>query len=357
MAISSERIEAQSEVLKSLIPTVVKDSLHLFLPPDDPRKWQPSDFFPDVSRDGVTAWQDGCAMIREQAQTLSRPLRVVVAGNGITEAGLSLFSALLARLPGMPDSTGIDDNPLAIARRWWVGDENRHHEGTYTYASLSGIYNMAAIDRTIHVFHRNGVDTGAGLDIYKNLFFVVKQEGDTMTAHQRSGLLSRDQQYEAGIGGKPVLYYLLMAIAGEEGSHHVFYRNIFGAVIEKDPEGAIIAIRDMQKVGTIMPGKYMGDINGVNSTRSSTLFEKYAKAGNRLNILTLMDDVRLDEELFRRWRIADLKVSGESAVAQEQIFRRHAIRINYAHQLEEKKAQQNAEEGDPDVSDFAWLIP
>ena len=354
MAISAERIEAHAEVFKSLIPTVIKDNLSLFLHPDDPRKWQPSDLFPDVARDGVSVWQDRCAEIRQQAQTMSKSLRVVIAGNGITEAGLSLFSAAYARIRGLEDITGIDDNPWAQSRRWWLGDENRHHEGTYTYASLSGIYDMRAIDRTIHIFHRNGFDNKAGLDPYTNLFFVVNQESDTFLAHQRSALMSRDQQEAAGVRGESIAFKLLMGIASEEAVHAVFFGKIFGGVVEHDPAGAIIAIRDMVKIGTIMPGEYMGALDGTDQIRSSTLFKKYARVASRLGILTLLDDVEHTAQALNRWEIADLKVSGEAAQAQEDIFRLQERRKKSAQQLEEKKIKQNTEE-EMDVSDFDWL--
>ena len=357
MSFSVDRIEAHAEVFRGLIPTVIKDNLPLFLPPDDPRKWKPSDILPDVGRDGVSGWQDKCAIIRNQAQTLSKPLRVVQAGNMVTEKGLALFAAAIASIRGIEDTTGIDDNPLAQGRRRWYGDEDRHGTVTYGYANLSGIYNMAALDRSIHIFHINGFDNEADLDIYTNLFFVVKQEKKTEIAHRRTGTMGRDQQIAAGVEGESVLYKMDMAMARDEAPHFTYYRNIFEGVIEHDPEGAVIAIRDMLKIGTIMPARYMGDFYSNDERRSTTLFDRYAEVTSRLGILTLVDDSDQDEELLKRWNIANLRLSGESAEAQEEIFKLHKRQARYARILEDKRRTLNEKEGEPDVSDFSWLLP
>jgi len=347
------RIAAHAEVVKSLEFTVFKDNLHLLSDANDPKIWQPSDLLPDVGRDGVSGARDKEEIIRQQAQTMSRSLRVVAAGNTITEIATATYAYYLGSLPGVRETSGISSNPIAMSKRLWFAQENRHGIVTRDWTKTSGVYDMHAIDLSAHHLMVNGFDNRADEDVYEDYYYVAKQEPFTRISHMRTGARAKRDQEKAGVEGASVYNEMIVPIVQEEARHGAFYGKIFAGIISLDPDGAVIAIRNMMRKRIVMPAEYVND--GNYPSMSTTLFDRYAFVGNQIGILTLQDNVKLDDLLLNHWDIANLSLSGEAVKAQTEIFEIHERDRQYAEKMDARR--QRSINKEPETSDFSWLLP
>lgn len=265
--------------------------------------WQPQDFLPSM---GVEDWVDEVSQLRQAAAVLPDDLLVVLVGDMVTEEALPSYQAFLTRLAGVADATGVSESPWAQWSRQWTAEENRHGDLLHHYLYLSGRVDMAAVQRTIQYLLCNGFDAGDGGDPYRAFIYTSFQERATRISHRNVARLAQ----RAGDG---YLSRICATIAGDEARHEKAYTAFVKRIFELDPNGAMLALRDMMKDGIAMPGQYMEDGEQEN------LFDAFANVAQRLGVYTARDYAEIMRHLIGQWQVG--RVAGLApAAAQAQEY-------------------------------------
>jgi acyl-[acyl-carrier-protein] desaturase len=234
--------------------------------------WQPSEFLPDF---GAEDWREDLADLQAEALALTDEMWIVLVGNVVTEEALPSYQAALNRFGGMTDRTGTESHAWAVWSRAWTAEEKRHGDVTRAYLNLSGQVNMRAVEQTIQHLLRGGFDTGAEGDPFRGLAYASIQEHATKTSWQQVGAI-------VGRVGAKRLHKLCGLVASDEARHERAYRTMMLGVVERDPDGALDALR--HSIGRVaMPAKTMSD------GRSRNLFQQFAAVGQRIGVYGLRD--------------------------------------------------------------------
>lgn len=265
--------------------------------------WQPSDLLPDFGRD---SWREDLAALQEEAANLSDAMLVVLVGNVVTEEALPSYQAALNRFGGMTDRTGVETHAWALWGRGWTAEEKRHGDVSRGYLYLSGRLNMKSVEQTIQYLLRNGFDTGAEGDPFRGLTYASIQEHATKTSWRQLGNIVRK-------AGAPKLHKICGLIAADEARHERAYRAMMKGILERDPDGALEALRD--SLGRVaMPAKTMSD------GKTRMLFQKFADVGRRLGVYDLRDYADNVEGFVKELKLGQLDgLSGAAARYQDEI--------------------------------------
>lgn len=317
-------------VLES-IESCVEKTLSLLTPID--KIWQPSDFLPDLS---LPNWREELERVRERAKNLTDDILVVLVGDMITEEALPSYQTEINRLEGTADETGTSATPWARWSRGWTAEENRHGDLLNRYLTFSGRVNMRSIEVTIQNLLRNGFSTKSDGNAYKGFVYTSFQERATRISHRNVSKIAKAQ-------GDDDLSNICGQIASDEARHEEAYKTFIDYIFEADPQGAILAFRDMMKTMVTMPGRKMDD------GETPDLFDKFATVAQKMGVYTSIDYAEIIDHLVERWKIADLpNLSDEAARAQDYLaalgdrYRRLAARV-----------ERNLAERDP--VHFAWI--
>ena len=273
---------------------LVRENLSLLAPVD--QAWQPTDYLPDLTAED---WAEQVAKFRAPALHLSDEVLVVLVGNMVTEEALPNYAIRLEHIAR--DPTGTGDHPWARWLRGWTAEENRHGDLLNAYLRLTGRVDMRSVERTVHHLIRNGFDVGGDGD-YAGLIYAAFQERATRVTHGNVGRLAADQ-------GDENLARICRKIASDEARHEVFYRRIVGELMERDPEGGMLAYRAMLKGLVAMPGRLM------DHREEPGLFEHFACVTQRIGAYTARDYAEIIGHLNEAWGIAHLSLSGKAARA------------------------------------------
>ncbi len=319
-------LDRHIEVMRSLgVPGgVVEQNLRYMTVVD--KLWQPADFLPDF-RDRDKGKDDHQALM-DEAAGLSKALLVVAVGNWITEEGISSYQKALERVKGAEDSTGVDDAPWPTFTRAWAAEEKRHDTVLSTWGELSGVVNTRAVQVSVTHEIRNGFDTLGGNDPYRHIVYTSIQEDATRLSHLNTGLL-------AGKQGAALFERICRAIASDESRHASFYRNILAAILDADPDGAMIAVKDMANERIAMPASRLND----------GLFEPYSKLAKLSGVYTRRDYLAILLRLMEFWKIPEQRVySEEGKAAQEELVRKMRI---YSKVMDRDEKPPAVEDNDP----------
>ena len=180
------------------------------------------DFVPDES------WDPTDAAVPEAA-------RVALVVNLLTEDNLPYYSASLA--------TPQRDSAWGCWTRQWTAEEGRHAIVIRDYLTVSRSVDPVALERgRMQQVARGEVplfDTPA-----KGLVYTTLQELATRISHRNTGELLDDPAGRA----------VMRRVAADENLHHLFYRDLASAMLERDPSEMVIAIecvvRDFAMPGT-----------------------------------------------------------------------------------------------------------
>ncbi|MDB5351293.1 MAG: Fatty acid desaturase [Planctomycetota bacterium] len=324
------------DVIKGLAG-YVGENLGLLAPVD--QAWQPTDFLPDLSAED---WAERLTKFRESAASLSDDVLVVLVGNMVTEEALPNYAISLNQI--VKDATGTGDAPWARWLRGWTAEENRHGDLLNAYLRLTGRVAMRRVEQTIHHLIsqgfnplRGGFDPNSEGDAYAGLIYASFQERATRISHANVARLAVAQ-------GDDALARICRRIAGDEARHESFYTNVVGRVMERDPEGGVLAFRALLRGVIAMPGRQMAD------GRTPDLYDRFAAVSQRLGAYTARDYARIIGHLVGVWRIADLSLSGKAARAQDYLCRQAGRYELYADEV------AAALTGGPAVP-FAWIRP
>jgi acyl-[acyl-carrier-protein] desaturase len=288
---------AQAEVLQGLQGEVERNLLLLSID----EAWQPADYLPDLTGDD---WVERLREFRRPAGQLDDELLVVLVADMITEEALPSYSVALNLLAN--DPTGTDAAPWARWLRGWTAEENRHGDLLNAYLRLTGRVDMRAIEVTIHHLLNNGFNPNVYPDLYGGLVYTAFQERATKISHANVArlALSRDDSN---------LNRICLKIAGDESRHEAFYTRMMARVMDQDPDGGILTFRSMMRRIIAMPGKLMFD------GKDPDLFDHFATVAQRTGIYTVRDYAAITDHLLRTWRVAERRVSGKAARAQEYL--------------------------------------
>ncbi len=265
--------------------------------------WQPSDYLPNFGGEG---WREELATLREEAANLSDEMLVVLVGNVVTEEALPSYQAALNRFGGMTDRTGVETHAWAQWSRGWTAEEKRHGDLSRAYLYLSGRVDMRSVEQTIQHLLRNGFDTGADGDPFLGLSYASIQEHATKTSWRQLGTV-------VGKAGAPMLHKFCGLIAADEARHERAYRAMMRGILERDPAGALQAMRD--SLGRVaMPAKTMSD------GKSRRLFQHFSDVGRRLGVYDLRDYADNVDGFVNELNLKTLEgLSGDAAKHQDEI--------------------------------------
>jgi acyl-[acyl-carrier-protein] desaturase len=300
------------EVLDSM-QDAVGENLSFLAPVE--RAWQPADYLPDLT---AHDWSQQMQDFRTTAQSLSDEALVVLVGDMVTEEALPSYSVslnLIAR-----DYEGANRKPWAKWMRGWSAEENRHGDLLNAYLRLTGRVDMRSVEKTIHHLIANGFNPRAYPDPYNGLVYTSFQERATRISHANVAKLVAAQ-------GDPNLAKICLRIAGDEARHEAFYTLMAGKMMDADPDGGILAFREMMRGLIAMPGRLMYD------GKDADLFDHFAVVAQRLEVYTVHDYAVIIQHLVKIWDIASRSVSGAAAKAQEYLCKQaerylaHADRI------------------------------
>ncbi len=278
-------VESQLPILKS-----VEDS------------WQPNDFLPDMACEN---WQEALRQFRLGSEAIPDELLVVLVGDMVTEEALPTYQTLLNTFEGVSDTTGTSTSPWARWSRGWTAEENRHGDLLNKYLYLTGRVDMRAVEVTIQHLIRNGFDPGANQDPYKGFVYTSFQERATRISHSNVARLAQK-------AGDDHLKTICGLIAGDEARHEKAYTAFISKIFEVDPNGAILAFRDLMKSQIDMPAHLMYD------GKDPSLFDHFSLVAQRIGVYTALHYADIVEHLVRTWNIETLaNLSGEAAEAQD----------------------------------------
>ncbi len=304
-----------------------------YLKPSE-ENWQPQDWLPDMTDED---WVERVEAFREPAKGLSDAVLVVLVGDMVTEEALPTYQTLINGFEGISDETGTDQSPWAQWTRGWTAEENRHGDLLNKYLYLTGRVDMRAVEVTIQNLLRNGFDPSTAQDPYKGFVYTSFQERATKISHKNVAQLARAE-------GDDSLQGICSAIAADEARHEKVYTNFMGHIFEQDPNGAILAFRDLMRDQIVMPSHLMHD------GTSPDLFENFSAIAQQLGVYTAQHYSEIVEHLVRKWNVEQLTgLNGEAAEAQDYLCR---LSARYAKLAERNQRRQSKVE----PRQFSWIF-
>ena len=292
--------------------------------------WQPSDFLPDLTGED---WREQIQELRDQSQALSDDILVILVGDMVTEEALPSYAIQLNLIA--EDSKGDSDQPWAKWLRGWTAEENRHGDLLNAYLRLTGRVDMRSIEVTIHNLLANGFNPEGHPDPYNGLVYTSFQERATKISHGNVGKM-------AVVEGDKNLSKICAKIAGDESRHEAFYTRMMGKVMDLDPEGGILSFRHMIRSLIAMPGRLMYD------GHDPDLFDHFAVVAQKAEVYTIHDYASILMHLVQTWDVANRKVSGKAAKAQDYLCKQGERYSTLAEAVTEHLESQPKRE-------FSWI--
>jgi len=255
--------------------------------------WFPNELV-QADADTPQAWDDALVEVRAAARELPDVVRVAVALNLLTEEGLPHFHRLIAVYFG-EHSAWSDWNNM------WTAEEDRHGCALRDYVRDARLFNMGELERLQYSYIEAGFDPEWEQDPYRLLAYTSLQEKATQFSHANTGRMAS--------GCENLLQRVLAHLAGDESRHYVFYRSMFGEIINRDPNRALVSL---QKVVSnfSMPGHRIAG------------FDDMSEVVRRADIFGARQYQRIVEECLEYWGVDKLTgLSGEGAQAQEKLMK------------------------------------
>ena len=245
--------------------------------------------------------------LRARSKGISTPARVALALNLLTEEGLPHFHRLLAVYLG-------NESFWSKWTNLWTAEEDRHGAVLHDYMHDSRILDSPVLERMQFEYLKAGFAPAWDRDPYRVFVYTSLQERATQVSHANTGKLASENE--------PLIGEVLSNVAKEEARHYTFYRAIFKAVLERDPNAAMVSAAE------IMPSI---DMPGISMPH----FREMADVIRRAGIYGPRDYLRIVEELIRFWALE--AVSGLDDIgrkAQEKIMAVPARLLRVADMME-----------------------
>jgi acyl-[acyl-carrier-protein] desaturase len=245
--------------------------------------------------------------LRARSKGISTPARVALALNLLTEEGLPHFHRLLAVYLG-------NESFWSKWTNLWTAEEDRHGAVLHDYMHDTRILDNPVLERMQFEYLKAGFAPAWDRDPYRVFVYTSLQERATQVSHANTGKLASENE--------PLIGEVLSNVAKEEARHYTFYRAIFKAVLERDPNAAMVSAAE------IMPSI---DMPGISMPH----FREMADVIRRAGIYGPRDYLKIVEELIRFWAIE--AVSGLDEIgrkAQEKIMAVPARLLRVADMME-----------------------
>jgi len=292
---------SKQEVISGM-ENFVSTQLKYLKPVED--SWQPQDWLPDLTSED---WIESVEAFREPAKGLSDAVLVVLVGDMVTEEALPTYQTLINGFEGVSDKTGADTSPWAQWTRGWTAEENRHGDLLNKYLYLTGRVDMRAVEVTIQNLLSKGFDPSTAQDPYRGFIYTSFQERATKISHKNVAKLAREE-------GDDNLQGICSAIAADEARHEKVYTNFISHIFEQDPDGAMLAFRDLMRAQIVMPSHLMQDGADPN------LFDNFSIIAQQLGVYTAKHYSEIVEHLVRTWNLENLTgLSSKAAEAQDYL--------------------------------------
>jgi acyl-[acyl-carrier-protein] desaturase len=239
---------------------------------DTTREWFPHEMVPwSQGRDFEAGldWQPTDSGVPAAA-------RIALVVNLLTEDNLPYYSATLGGI--------ATDGPWGEWSRRWTAEEGRHAIVIRDYLVVTRAVDPVALERE----RMRQVSTGwkLGFDsISETLVYTALQELATRISHRNTGLLLDDPAGRA----------VMARVASDENLHHLFYRDLASAAIERDPSVMVLAMERVVREFA-MPGTGIADF----ASRARTM----AKAG--VYDFAIHHDQILVPVVMQRWGVEQL---------------------------------------------------
>lgn len=183
------------------------------------KTWYPFEEVPwSHARDFSDEWDEG-------AYPLPEGVRSALVVNLLTEDNLPYYThQLLNRAP--------EGHPL---REWsgrWTAEEWRHGSAIRDWVLATRALDPWSLEDDRMVQMSTGIVPAADT-IAETLAYVALQELATQVAHRNTSAA-----LDKSLRGKRVM----SLVAGDEGLHHAFYRDLAAVAIERDPSYMVVAI-------------------------------------------------------------------------------------------------------------------
>lgn len=288
-ATEAHETRARTEVLATL-EGVVEQMMDTHL--KKRRLWMPSDFLPSDEQmdEDQTRLLD---RLRERARGIRDSVRVAVVLNLLTEEGLPHFHRLLSTYLGSGSAWS----------RWnflWTAEEDRHGCVLRDYARDARLFRWRPVEQMQYAYQEAGFTPAWDRDPYRVFVYTTLQERATQFSHRNTGRLVGEDE--------PLLKGILSSVAADEARHYTFYRGIFKAILDLDPN------RALQSALAILPSIEMP---GVSMPR----FREMADIVRRAGIYGPWDYRAIVEEAIGFWKIELLTGLNEAGRrAQEKIL-------------------------------------
>jgi acyl-[acyl-carrier-protein] desaturase len=180
------------------------------------------------------------------------------------------------------------------------------------------VFDPVVIEKMQFEYIKAGFEPEWDRDPYRVFVYTSLQERATQVSHANTGKFA--SQYEPTIGT------VLQNVAKEEARHYTFYRSVFKAVMERDPNQGLVA------ASKIMPAI---DMPGVNMPH----FRELADVVRRAGIYGPRDYLSIVQELIKYWSIESLDgLNDLGRMAQEKIMGIPA-RLERIAEIMEKKTK------------------
>jgi acyl-[acyl-carrier-protein] desaturase len=195
------------------------------------KRWYPFEDVPwSHATDFTEEWDEG-------VYPLSPAVRSALIVNLLTEDNLPYYTHTL--LKSVPDGHSL--------REWsgrWTAEEWRHSAAMRDWVLATRALDPWRLEDDRMIQMTTGIVPDAPT-VAETLAYVAFQELATQVAHRNVG-----QALDRTLKGKKIM----SQIAGDEGLHHAFYRDLAAAAIEIDPSLMVVAIH-RQLRGFRMPGQ------------------------------------------------------------------------------------------------------
>lgn len=280
---------AQVEVLASM-EAFVRDEMEAHK--ERRNLWFPNELV-QADADTAAEWDEQLVEVRAGARELPDAVRVAVALNLLTEEGLPHFHRLIAVHFGEESSWGDWNN-------MWTAEEDRHGCALRDYVRDARLFNMGELERLQYSYIEAGFNPEWEKDPYRLLAYTSLQEKATQLSHANTGRL--------GSGREPLLQRVLAHLAGDESRHYVFYRSMFGEILKRDPNRALVALQKIVS-NFSMPGHRIAG------------FDDMSEVVRRSNIFGPRQFQRIVEEVLEVWQLGAMSgLSAEGAEAQDKLM-------------------------------------
>jgi acyl-[acyl-carrier-protein] desaturase len=240
----------------------------------------------------LVPWERG-APPDGQVLDLPEGVRSALIVNLLTEDNLPAYVAALHGQFG-------GQSPWAEWLRRWTAEEMRHATVIRDYLTVTRSVDPVALEdaRFRHVSTSPYPDAP---NVLEALVYVALQELATRVAHGNTGRALPDRAGQA----------VMRRVAADENLHHLFYRDLVTAALERHPDATVLAI-DAQTRHFTMPGAAMSEF------REHAL----AIAGAGIYSASILHRQVLVPVLFGHWRLDRLQgLSAEAEVARRRTVR------------------------------------